>query len=297
MTHFAHLAQLMFNRPLAIREDKAAIILSALAPRLGISALRLPDGRIRAFDDDSEPVVVIDEGGRASDPVERQGYDIISGVACIEVTGTLVQRQGGLRPWSGMTGYNAIRANLFGALADPAAKALVLAIDSPGGDCAGLFDLTDAIAAIRGKGKPIWAILDETAASAAYAIAAACDVVTVPRTGYTGSIGVIVLHADVSKMLDKEGITVSILQYGARKADGQPAIPLSDPARAALQDDIDAVGELFVSSVARYRNIAADKVRAQQARVFLGDAGVQAGLADRVSSPADAFSALLKSLK
>jgi ClpP class serine protease len=297
MTHFAHLAQLMFNRPLAIRADKAAIILSALAPRLGISALRLPDGQIRAFDDDSEPLVVIDESGQPSDPVERRGYDIIAGVACIEVTGTLVQRQGGLRPFSGMTGYNALRANFFAALADPAAKAIAFAIDSPGGDCAGLFDLTDAIFGARGKGKPIWGILDETAASAAYAIAAACDVVTVPRTGYTGSIGVIVLHADVSKMLEKEGITVSILQYGARKADGQPAIPLSDPAREALQADIDAVGGLFVSSVARYRGVDAEKIRSQQARVFLGAAGVEAGLANRVSSPAEAFGDLVKSLK
>ena len=87
----------------------------------------------------------------------------------------------GLRPTSGMTGYNAIGANVFAALDDPGVKAIALAIDSPGGDTAGLFDLTDSIYAARGR-KPIWAILDESACSAAYAIAAATDRITVPRT-------------------------------------------------------------------------------------------------------------------
>jgi capsid assembly protease len=294
MAHMlAHLAASLLNRPLAIRPEKAEIIMAALADRLGIASLRLPDGRLRAFDDDGS--VTIDASDIGAWDRDEKGYQVVAGVAVIDVLGTLVQRQMGLRPMSGMTGYSAVRANLFAALDDPQARAIALDIDSPGGDVAGLFDLADAIFAARGQ-KPIWAILDETAASAAYAIAAACNKVTVPRTGYAGSIGVIVLHADVSRLLDKEGITVTILQFGARKADGQAAIPLSDPARTALQADVDTVGQLFVDSVARYRGISASRVRAQEATVFMGERAAAAGLADVVASPADAFQMLCRSL-
>jgi len=286
---FPHLAQQIFNRPLAIRPEKAEIIMAALADRLGIARLRLPDGRVRAFDG-SDIAIVADAAPDCGD-----GYEVVAGVAMIEVHGTLVQRQLGLRPVSGMTGYNAIRTNFFTALQDPAVKAIALDIDSGGGDCAGLFDLTDAIFAARGS-KPVWAILDESAGSAAYAIAAAANRVTIPRTGYAGSIGVIYLHVDLTKMLEKDGVTVTVLQYGARKADGQPVITLSDAARERMQADIDAVGEIFIGSVARYRGISAPKVRAQEADVFLGAKALQAGLVDAVLSPAEAFFALAKSL-
>jgi capsid assembly protease len=289
MGGFQHLALQIFNRPLCISPQKAEIILGVLAGRLGIERVRLPDGRLRAFDGDGATLVAIDDPSDDAGP----GYEVVAGVAIIEVRGTLVQRQMGLRPLSGLTGYNSIRFNLCAALDDDTVKAVIFDIDSPGGDCAGLFDLTDMIYACRGR-KPLWAVLDESAASAAYAIAAACDRVTVPRTGYSGSIGVVVVHCDLSRMLDKEGVTVSIIQYGARKADGQPSIPLSDPARAALQADCDTVGELFVNSVARYRGISAQRVRATEAAVFLGGAGRDAGLVDAVMAPAAAFAALVK---
>lgn len=292
MSGFPHLAQQLFNRPLAIRPEKAEIIMAALADRLGIARLRLPDGRIRLFDGE----ITIDVA--APDVADADcGYDIIAdtGVACIQVNGTLVQRQFGLRPFSGMTGYNAVRSNFLRAMQDDAARAIVLDIDSPGGDSAGLFDLTDTMFAARGT-KPVWAVLNENACSAAYAIAATADRITVPRIGYAGSIGVICLHVDVTRMLEKEGVTVTVLQYGARKADGQPVLALSKEARSRMQADIDTVGELFVASVARYRGLSAARVRAQEAGVFMGEKARQAGLVDAVMSPADAFAALVKSL-
>lgn len=290
MTGFPHLAQQVFNRPLAIRPEKAEMIMAALADRLGIARLRMPDGRIRAFDDDGVTVSIGDA------PMDgAQGYEIVNGVALIEVHGTLVQRQMGLRPVSGMTGYNAICTNVFSALDDPAVKAIALDIDSGGGDVAGAFDLADAMFAARGA-KPIWAILDESACSAAYLLAATADRITVPRTGSAGSIGVICLHADVTKMLEKEGITVTVLTYGANKADGNPAMPLSDAARARMQADIDVVGELFVASIARYRRMSASAIHNQEAGVFMGVRALEAGLVDAVLSPGAAFAALAASL-
>ena len=157
-----------------------------------------------------------------------------------------------------------------------------------GGEVAGCFDLADEIFACRGR-KPIWAILSENAFSAAYAIASAADRITVPRTGGTGSVGVICLHVDFSKALATAGIAVTLITYGARKAEGNEYEPLSDGALERFQADIDRMGELFCETVARNRGLAVAQVRAMEAGTFLGAAGVDNGLADVVAAPDEAF--------
>jgi signal peptide peptidase SppA len=287
---FAHLAQRLFNVPLAIHPSKAEVVMAALAERLGISRIAYADGRSiepMAFDDDDD--------FRAPNNNPRGGYDIVEGVAVIPVTGTLVQKLGTLRPYSGMTGYDGIRQNVMTALVDPEVKAIVLDIDSPGGEVAGCFDLVDTIYKARGS-KPIWGILDEMAYSAAYAIASACDHITVPRTGGTGSVGVIAMHVDWSKALTDAGFKVTFITYGDRKADGAAELPLAPEALARFQADIDSMGELFVNTVARNRALPADKVRETQASTYLGATGVETGLADAVMAPDAAFLALLETL-
>jgi signal peptide peptidase SppA len=288
---FGHLAQRLFNTPIAIRPEKAEVIMASLAERLGISKMIRLDGAELALTPHAF-------GGEFSqkgrDSVE--GYFNVGGVAVIQVEGTLVQKLGTLEPYSGMTGYDGIRQNFLTALGDPDVKAIAFSIDSPGGEVAGCFDLVDMIYEARGE-KPIAAILDEGAYSAAYAIASAADEIYVPRTGGVGSIGVISMHVDWSKALTQSGVKVTFITYGERKADGHPEIPLSDEARASFQTDIDTMGELFVETVARNRGLAASKVRATQAATYLGERGVALKLADAVMSPDAAFAALYSKLK
>jgi ClpP class serine protease len=140
------------------------------------------------------------------------------------------------------------------------------------------------------------AIVDENAYSAAYALASAADQIFVPKTGGVGSIGVITMHVDVTKALEEMGIKVTTVQYGSRKSDSYPTTPLSEEARARIQQDIDTMGELFVETVARNRGIAAEKVRATEAGCFLGAAGVEQGLADGVMSPDEALLSLIEEI-
>lgn len=289
---FPHLAQRLFNVPLAIRPEKAEIVVAALAARMGIASLVRLDGRILAFDGDGDGD---DQTGDIAQAAPRRGYDVVAGVAIIAVQGTLVQRLGTLRPYSGMTGYDGIRQNLWAALADTSVKAIVFDCDTPGGEVAGCLDLTDTIYAARGR-KPIWAILAEHAYSAGYAIASAADRVIVPRTGGTGSIGVIAMHVDFSKLLEKDGITVTLIQYGARKSDGTETAPLSDQARDRAQAQVDAMGRLLDATVARNRKLDAARVKGLEAATFLGADGVKAGLADAVMAPDAAFQALVRTL-
>lgn len=291
---FPHIAQKLFNVPLAIYPQKAEIIIGALAQRLGIMSFTRTDGmQVKplayfAEDDDDDPAY-----GQA-EPWQASAYENLGGIAVIPIEGTLVQKLGTLRPYSGMTGYDGIRQNFLAALTDPDVNAIFLDIDSPGGECAGCFDLADAIFNARGN-KPIWAVLNENAFSAAYALASAADYITIPRTGATGSIGTLLMHVDFSRALDESGLTVRFLTYGARKADAYPEQPLSDEAAATLQGFIDSSGELFVQTVARNRGIEADVVRDTQARALMPDEAIALGLVDEVMAPDAAFRALLAS--
>ncbi|KAA6176208.1 S49 family peptidase [Pseudomonas veronii] len=286
MTNYPHLAQKLFNVPLAITPQKAEIVMAALADRFGLARLFHADGRVVALDDWDDDI---------GEPAQARAYEVVEGVAIIPVTGTLVQKLGTLKPYSGMTGYDGLRANLSMALADDAVRAVVLDIDSPGGEVAGCFDLADSIYKARGS-KPIWSILTESAYSAAYALASACDRIVVPRTGGTGSVGVICMHVDMSKALGAAGVNVTLIHYGDRKADGADSKPLSDEALSRYQSDVDAMGELFVKTVARNRGLSIKAVRATQATTFLGAAGVEIGFADAVQAPDEAFRSLLAEL-
>lgn len=283
------LAQKIFNTPLAIHPRKAEIVLAALSDRLGITQMvRLDGSPISPMMMEDDEYGFAEPGGNP-----RTGYDMIGPIAKIDIEGTLVQKLGSLRPWSGLTGYDGIRQNLFAALSDPKVEAIILNIDSPGGEVAGCFDLVDTIYGLRGQ-KPIWAILDESAYSAAYAIASAADKIYVPRTGGVGSIGVIAAHVDFSQALTAAGIKVTFITYGDFKADGHAEIPLSDEAYERFKADITSMGELFSDTVARNRNISAATVRDTKAATFMGAKGVALGLADEVAAPDAAFRALIE---
>lgn len=294
MSNYQHLASRLFNTPIAIAPQKAEIVMAALADRFGVTKLfrqsgdvvLLADGGAKAF---------LDGSAAEDDRADYRPYEVISGVAIIPIEGTLVQKLGSLHPWSGMTGYDGIRAMLSMAMNDEGVRAIVLDVDSPGGEVAGCFDLVDAIYEASAT-KPIWSILTENAFSAGYALASAASRVIVPRTGGTGSVGVICMHVDMSQALSKAGIEVTFIHYGAKKADGADAKPLSKPALARFQADVDAMGELFVETVARNRSISTAKVRDTEAGTFLGAAGVDIGFADAVMAPDEAFASLLDEL-
>ncbi|HCT1428430.1 TPA: S49 family peptidase [Morganella morganii] len=275
-----HLAQKLFNTPLAIHPQKAEVIVSSLTERLGITQIR-------------STMMEDDDGYFSRKARKDSGYDVLEGIAIIPVYGTLVQKLGTLRPYSGMTGYDGIRRVFLTAVNDPEVKGICLDIDSPGGEVAGCFDLVDLIYAERGK-KPIHAILSENAFSAAYAIASAADKIYVPRTGGVGSVGVIVIHCDWSQRIKDDGLKVSIITYGNRKAESNPYVALSDEAKAAIQHDVDEMGRLFVSTVSRNRGLSETVIRNTQAACYLAAEGVQMGLADAVASPDVAFQELMK---
>ena len=274
MTLLPLLAARILGVPLAIHRPKFDFILSVLGARIGLADLRAPVGYTAA----------------AHVPRPQRGK-----VAVIPIHGTLVRRTSGLEAESGLASYTGIAAQLDAGLASSEVAAILLDIDSPGGESGGVFDLADRIRAVA-QVKPVWAVANDMAFSAAYALASAASKVFVSRTGGIGSIGVIAMHVDQSVKDANDGIRYTAVFAGERKNDLNPHEPISNDAHAVLKAEVDRVYDLFVETVARHRGLDADAVRATQAGLFFGPDAVATGLADAVGSLDDALIQLTQSL-
>ena len=295
----AQIAQRAFNTPLLVEPSKAMAFLSGLGPRITGRQLRLSGLEVAP-----EDVVLATAHARAgiltnglAEDYRREGqppFAMVDGIAVIEISGVLVHRGAWIGQSSGQTSYEGIAAQLAAAASDPAVRGIALEIDSFGGEVAGVFDLADAIRAARAT-KPVWAFVAKHAFSAGYALASQADRVIQPRTGAVGSIGVVVMHADLSGQLSDAGVTVTLIHSGAHKVDGNPYAPLPVPVRARIQTEIDSIRTLFAQTVAagRGRRLTADGALATEAECYRGADAVAAGLADEVSDPASAFAAFV----
>lgn len=267
--HYPHIAARLFNAPLLIHPGKLSAIVAGLAPRLGLEiAGPLPDAYTTA-------------PGQWS----KGGYRAVDGIGVLDIFGVLAHRATMKADSSYVEGYEAIARRLEAALADRDIAAIVLNVDSPGGEVAGAFQLAEQIRAARAI-KPIYAVAGDLAASAGYLIASAAQSVSITPTGQVGSIGVVTCHIDMSRALEKAGYTVTPIFAGAHKVDGNPYAPLPAAVAERLQADIDHYYTLFVDAVTAARpNLTARAVRGTEAAMYIGQAAIAAGLADRVETP------------
>jgi ClpP class serine protease len=297
MMFHAQIAQRAFNTPLLVEPSKAMAFLSGLGPRITGRQLRLAGLEIAPNDlaHATQPARAGILTNSVSEQYQRDGqtpFEMADGIAVIEISGVLVHRGAWIGQSSGQTSYEGIAAQLSAAALDAAVRGIALEIDSFGGEVAGVFDLADAIRAARAA-KPVWAFVAEHAFSAGYALASQADRIILPRTGAVGSIGVMVMHADLSGQLSDAGVTVTLIHSGAHKVDGNPYTPLPEPVRDRIQAEIDSIRLLFAETVAagRGRRMAAEAALATEADCNRGGEAVAAGLADDVSDPESAFAA------
>lgn len=278
------LATQLYGIPLLIHPDKAAVIETVFRSHAEGTAIQI-DGVERP-----EPMAVAYQAERFAD---KPFVLTDAGVAVIPVTGTMVHRGSWLDAMSGMQSYQMLERKLNAALSDADVKAILLEMDSPGGQAAGVFELARHLRqSATAAGKPIWTAANEGAMSAAYAFAAATDRITLPKTGSLGSIGVIALHVDQSKKNAKDGYTYTAIHAGEKKAMGSPHAPLTDAARTEMQARVDQLYGYFVEHVAQGRGLDEEAVRAQEAGVFSGIDAIDAGLADEIMSFNETLAAL-----
>ena len=272
---YPHIAQRLFNCPLMIARVKLETILGAIGPRLVLGV----------------------ESAVSGSKHTRRALDITpEGIAIVSISGTLVRRTQGLQAESGLTSYEAIEEEVLDAATDPAVRGILLDVDSPGGEAGGLPDLMDALKQ-AGELKPMWAVANDEAFSAAYGIATTAERIYLSRTGGVGSVGVIAVHLDHSQADASAGLAYTIFRGGQYKAEHNSLEPLTDHARQTLQAEVDRLHGMLAQMVAANRGLSTDTIMATQAGLSFGPLAITAGLADAIGTLQDAHEELVRRIE
>jgi signal peptide peptidase SppA len=215
----------------------------------------------------------------------RRNASKSEGVAVIPIYGVITPKADLMTDMSGGTSIDRLQQSFRAAVADPNVSAIVLDIDSPGGSVSMLTEMAAEIRAARSV-KPIVAVANTMAASAAYQFASQASELVVTPSGSVGSIGTIAAHDDISEMLANEGVKTTVVTSSKFKGEMSPFQPLSDEAKAQLQKTVDAHGRQFELDVARGRGVPVATVRSDfgQGRMLMAKDAVAAGMADRVDT-------------
>ena len=205
-----------------------------------------------------------------------------NGVAVVRVVGTIQTGEGnGLFAADGAYSGR-ITSELRRAQRDPAVKAVVLQVDSPGGGVTASDEIRNEVLRTRtGSHKPVVVSMGSMAASGGYYVSAPADRIVANPTTLTGSIGVITVLTNMQGLLDKVGITTEVLTTGAHKDDTSGLRPLTAEDRHILQTVIDDAFDRFVSVVAEGRRMDPARVRElADGRIYSGNQAKDLGLVD-----------------
>lgn len=262
------------GRPWAIRSEIALHVRGLLAMD-GIAGLRhLASLKEEVHQFDASP-------GR------QRGAGTMGTVAVIPVIGTLTQRVQAIGSEGETRSTAEVAASVRAAAMEPSIDAILMEIDSPGGE---VFGVPEAWASIResAKAKPVIAHANSVAASAALYLASAASEFWVTPSGMVGSVGVYSLHVDMSKALEQMGeawdfIVASQSPY---KIEGNPAGPLTGEARAQAQREVDRYMGDFVRDLARGRNVSEKRVLSDfgGGRMLSPAEAVAVGMADKIGT-------------
>lgn len=292
MKRFLRASSLLFNQPLLVTPDMLDLGVRWANQAMNLNIINIGTAPVPQVMEDDD----YDHGARL-ERLEDQRRSAIAktGVEVLPVHGVLVSRGSHINACETMTSYEGLRRQLQQAVADPMVERIVLDIDSPGGSAVGAFELAADIRAMAQQ-KPITGLVNFMAYSGGYLIGSACSELVLSQTSGVGSIGVIASHMDRSKQEESMGVKVTTVFAGAHKNDLSPHEPLSDQSLQFLQDIVQESYQMFVSAVAEYRGLSPEQVIATEAGLYRGQAGITAGLADRLESPQAAVDSLSRAV-
>lgn len=272
---YRHLIAAILNRPWMI--DPAS---EAWAAILDVAELRADGIRLT----ETEIQARIDAAAATRGP--RAAGDRAGSVAVVPLYGLISPRANLMTAMSGGTTAEGFTRAFKAAMADPDVTGILLDVDSPGGNVQGIDEAATVVREARGQGKPIVAIAQHSALSAAYYIASQADELVVTASGQVGSIGVIGMHVDLSEADKEAGERWTVITSGKFKGEGNVHQPLSDEAKAAMQGYADTYYGMFLAAVAKGRGIPVSKVRSDygQGRSVLARAALAAGMVDRIDT-------------
>ena len=209
------------------------------------------------------------------------------GIAVLPLYGIVTQRGNMVDDVSGPgTASTQQFSNMLrAALQDETVSQILIDIDSPGGSVYGVAELADEIVSARAK-KPVVAIANSLAASAAYWIGCSASEFYVTPGGEVGSIGVWQAHQDYSKAMDEAGVKTTLISAGKFKVEGNPYAPLDEEAQGFMQSRVDDYYAAFTKAVAKGRGVPISQVRdgMGQGRVLGADAALASSMVDGIAT-------------
>jgi len=244
---------------------------------------------IAARENDVTPEAL--EAYRARYAERGERLKIRENVAILDVYGPLFKRANLFVQFSGATSYEILRRDLQVALDDQSVDAIMLKVDSPGGEVSGCDELAAAVYEARGK-KPITAYVTGMACSGAYWIASAADRIVVSSSSTIGSIGVVLGITDRRKAEERAGI--SRIEFVSSQSPGKRPDLETDEGKRRVQKMVDDLGAVFVTAVAMHRNVDVDTVISKfgNGGVEIGANAVAVGMVDEVGQFEAALAAL-----
>ena len=179
-----------------------------------------------------------------------------------------------------------VNAALKAAFEDAGAKAVVLLINSPGGSPVQAGMMNDEILRLKAKHKkPVYAVVGETCASAAYYIAVAADNIYVDKASIVGSIGVLMDGFGFTGLMDKLGVERRLLTAGDNKGFLDPFSAQSDKQRAFAQTMLNQIHQQFITVVKNGRGQRLKETPDMFSGLFWsGQQAVELGLADQLGN-------------
>lgn len=211
-------------------------------------------------------------------------------VGIIKVSGSLVSGNAGYMCYYGVTGYGDIRDALVAAIQHPEVSSILMDFNTGGGAVAGCHETAQLIARVD-KVKPVVGYNGGTQASAGLWLGSSVRSSYISETAITGSLGIIMVHAERSKQLEQDGIKVTVIRAGAEKALASQYEVLTKEAKAGLEAQAETLYGIFLGHVASQRSLSttAADTKFGQGREFIGQQAVDAGLVDHLGSFEDAY--------
>jgi len=216
-----------------------------------------------------------------------------SKIALIDVSGVIQNAASSSFFSDGEHAVSLFVEQLDKARRDPAVKAVVLRINSPGGTVVASELMHDEISEFRRGGKPVIAVMMDVAASGGYYIACACDEIYAQPSTITGSIGVVMLLVDVSGTMMKIGLKADAITSGPHKDTGSPFRAMRPEERELFEKIVQDMYGRFVKVVdeGRPKLDEAAVRKLADGRVYTASQALEAGLIDRIATLRDAIAA------
>jgi ClpP class serine protease len=230
-------------------------------------------------------------------PRDRNTMSVSQGqqkLGVIEVFDSLVSKDASAA--SGMTSYQDIAMQIDRAV-EFGYTQLIFNLDSPGGEAAGLFSLTDKIRKLSSQGIQTIGYADGMATSAGYAILAACSEVYATETTILGSIAALMVHVDVSEKDKTDGKTYTIFRSKAEKALGDSHSPLTEQAVNKITTLLDTMDTAFNNDILKSRGISIDQIKSMKGSEFMAEKALEMKLIDKIVSGFDETLLLASSSK